>query len=165
MKGVYTLLITVRDRIEVDVGGLGRFQFEPGEYAYTGSAMGAGAVSLEGRIGRHLGGRARRFWHIDYLLDSGGAEVVGVVYAETASRMECAANGAIAGSMGGWAPVPKFGSSDCGCASHLLKVDGPEWAAAEGVKRSYSLLGLRPVYLRKAPPRPISSRRHPRISL
>ncbi|MEM3589584.1 MAG: GIY-YIG nuclease family protein [Candidatus Bathyarchaeia archaeon] len=166
MKGVYTLLIGVRRRIDVDVGKLGRFEFEPGEYAYTGSAMGTGAASLEGRIRRHLGDRARKFWHIDHLLGSGGAKVIGIVYAETDSKVECAVNGAIRRSMGGWAPVPKFGSSDCLCESHLLRVDGlgPE-DFEEGVRGAYSLLGLRPLCLKGARLRPTFFRMHRRISL
>ncbi len=166
MKGVYTLLIEIRRQIDVEVGKLGRFAFEPGEYVYTGSAMGTGAASLEGRIWRHLGGRAKRFWHIDHLLDSGEAEVIGVVYAETGHRAECAVNEAIRESMGGWAPAPKFGSSDCGCIGHLLKLDGPRPEdVEEGVRRAYSLLGLRPLCLKRARLRPTFSRKHRRISL
>lgn len=166
LRGVYTLLIAIRKRIDVEVGKLGRFEFEPGEYAYTGSAMGIGSASLEGRIGRHLGWRGKKFWHIDYLLGSGGAEVIGVVYAEAASRAECAVNEAIRESMGGWAPAPKFGSSDCGCMGHLLKLDGARAGGAmEGIMRAYSLLGLRPACLKGARLRPTSSRRRLRISL
>lgn len=166
MKGVYTLLIGIRSRIDVEVGKLGRFEFEPGEYAYTGSAMGAGAASLEGRIRRHLGDRARKFWHIDHLLDSGGARVICIVYAEAGSRAECAVNEAIRESMGGWAPVHKFGSSDCGCESHLLRVDGQRLGNfEESIREAYSLLGLRPICLKGARLRPTSSRTRRRISL
>jgi endonuclease-3 len=165
LKGVYTLLIRIRERVEVEVGRLGRFSLEPGGYSYTGSAMGSGSASLEGRIGRHLGRRARKFWHIDHLLGSGGAEVIGVICAEADSRLECAVNEAIRRSMGGSAPIPKFGSSDCDCASHLLRLPGSTGGMEEGVMRAYALLGLEPMRFKGAPPRPISSRRRRRISL
>jgi len=50
MKGTYVLILILPERKKIDVGALGEINFEPGYYAYVGSALGG----MEGRIGRHL---------------------------------------------------------------------------------------------------------------
>ncbi|MDI6847051.1 MAG: GIY-YIG nuclease family protein [Candidatus Bathyarchaeia archaeon] len=116
MKGVYVLVISVDEDIEVDVGALGSISFEKGLYAYVGSAQN----SLEKRVERHLGRVKRKFWHIDYLLDNDAVKVVKVFYKEADKAEECK----IAGKLGEkGVAVKNFGCSDCGCVSHLFRVD------------------------------------------
>lgn len=116
MKGVYILVISVDEDIEVDVGALGSISFEKGLYVYVGSAQ----KSLEKRVERHLGKAKGKFWHIDYLLDNDAVKVVKVFYKKAEKSEECR----IAEKLGerGIA-VKNFGCSDCGCLSHLSRID------------------------------------------
>lgn len=106
----YQLLFRVDRPRHVRVGRLGTFVFPAGRYVYTGSAKRA----LEARVERHLSGARRLHWHIDYLLASRGVAIESV---RRSRKPECAANRAV----GGTAPAPGFGASDCrfGCGSHL----------------------------------------------
>jgi Uri superfamily endonuclease len=116
VKGVYVLVISVDENIEVDVGALGSIGFEEGLYAYVGSAQN----SLEKRVKRHLRKAKRNFWHIDYLLDNEAVRVVKVFYKESDKAEECRIAEKL--SEKGIA-VKGFGCSDCGCVSHLFRVD------------------------------------------
>jgi len=116
VKGVYVLVISVDEDVEVDVGALGSISFEKGLYAYVGSAQN----SLEKRIEWHLGRVKRKFWHIDYLLDNEVVRVVKVFYKEADKTEECRIAEKL--SENGVA-VEGFGCSDCGCVSHLFRVD------------------------------------------
>ena len=90
--GAYILLLRVTTRLEAKVGSLGALTFQPGLYAYVGSARGPGG--LRGRVSRHLrqakDGGARR-WHIDYLLPHAGIEAVVLVYPSHSGGEECLA--------------------------------------------------------------------------
>jgi endonuclease-3 len=115
MKGSYTLLISVSEKIEVEVGSLGEIEFREGFYAYNGSAFGSGGLK---RVERHKE-KAREgvdpHWHIDYLLINQGAEIFEVFKSETDHECELSRKmSAIFGSKNG------FGCSDCGCGSHLF---------------------------------------------
>ncbi len=129
-KGIYTLLIHVPTEREVEIGSLGVKRLKDGYYLYTGSALGKGALSLRGRIRRHMGERKRLRWHIDYLLSEGDVKVIGVIAAETDERLECKINQALKAGMKTAIPIPGFGSSDCraGCESHLLYL---EWMSGD----------------------------------
>jgi Uri superfamily endonuclease len=110
----------ITSTIEIEVGRLGRLSFEPGVWAYVGSAFGPGGLAA--RLGRHLIGSRRTHWHIDHLLVTG--EVIGVLVSAHDSRLECEWAGWTAArtvrSVGG------FGSSDCRCPSHLFLVGGED---------------------------------------
>lgn len=110
MKGIYVLLIRVRDDASIDVGKLGTIEFSAGFYAYVGSALNG----LDGRIKRHLRINKKRHWHIDYLLEV--ATIEEVIYAETEESLECE----LADSLAELEVVEQFGSSDCKCKSHLF---------------------------------------------
>jgi len=114
-KGTYTLLIRVEEPATVSVGALGDVRFEEALYAYTGSAFGAGGLS---RIDRHArvasGDNEARHWHVDYLLGAEEATLVGAFV--TPDDAECAVARAVEGDC-----VPRFGASDCSCASHLKR--------------------------------------------
>jgi len=115
MKGIYVLLISISKGISVNVGALGTVTFEKGLYAYVGSAQ----SGLEKRVERHLGRAKRKFWHIDYLLDSVGVKVLKVFWAEALKLEECQISRKIAER---GIPIRGFGSSDCRCESHLFKL-------------------------------------------
>jgi Uri superfamily endonuclease len=111
MKGSYVLLIRVEKARKINIGRLGVLEFRPGFYAYVGSGMN----NLEKRVSRHLGSRKKFFWHIDYLLQRAG--IVEVFQAESRERLECGIAGRLAKKL---SSVPRFGSSDCRCKSHLF---------------------------------------------
>lgn len=112
--GTYTLCIELDAPSTIKIGALGTHKLSPGAYAYTGSAFGTGGFS---RVDRHYelaaGERETRHWHIDYLLGHGNAAISGDIRTPEAD-IECVVAGDLPAS-----PVPEFGSSDCGCPSHL----------------------------------------------
>lgn len=116
-RGTYAL--TVEANGEILVGKLGRFSFH-GLYVYVGSALGAGGLV---RVERHLAvceGRVRtRRWHIDYLLGLGELKAV-YVREGLNPNQECALARRLSQCM---EPAAQgFGSSDCGCRTHLFRV-------------------------------------------
>lgn len=112
--GTYTLLLTLSDPVEVDVGALGTHTLPVGAYAYTGSALGSGGFA---RVDRHrrvaAGEHDTRHWHIDYLT---GHQTTDLVAAVTSPGIdaECAVADRLPHG-----PVDGFGASDCNCRSHL----------------------------------------------
>jgi Uri superfamily endonuclease len=121
-NGIYTLILFLSKKIDVDVGKLGKKRFPAGYYTYTGSALGKGATSLKHRIARHLRKKKRKFWHIDYLLADESVSVEAVIAAETNEDLECNINSHITKIEGTKIQVHGFGASDCrkNCGSHLL---------------------------------------------
>ena len=89
--------------------------FPRGYYVYTGSAL----RGLGARIGRHLRPDKKHRWHVDYLLRA--ARVKEVFVLETVERRECELNLLVMGLPGAGIEVEGFGSSDCGCRSHLVR--------------------------------------------
>jgi Uri superfamily endonuclease len=116
LKGIYVLVISVSNDAKIDVGALGRLNFEKGLYAYVGSAQ----AHLEKRIERHRRKTKRRFWHVDYLLDSADVKIVKSFYKKTGKLEECRIASKICQKS---IPIRNFGSSDCKCKSHLFKVE------------------------------------------
>lgn len=116
MKGVYILLILIDGDVAVKIGSLGKIFFEGGFYAYVGSAQN----SLEKRVARHFKKERRKFWHIDYLLEDERTKIIEVFYKETEKGEECRIANKIRESN---QPIKGFGSSDCGCKSHLFKIN------------------------------------------
>ena len=115
VKGVYVLVISVGKDIRVNIGALGGVNFEKGCYAYVGSAQN----SLEKRLERHLRKVKRKFWHIDYLLDNDAVQVLKVFYKKARKHEECKITKRISkrGIL-----IKGFGSSDCKCQSHLVRI-------------------------------------------
>ncbi len=136
MKGTYCLLIGLRGNATIDIGALGRLTFPAGTYVYVGSAL----RGIEDRVARHRSMVKRRRWHIDYLLDR--AEVVSTVAIPGGLRsVECEVARTLLESEGAQAPAKGFGSSDCGCRTHLVDFGDadPEWIA-ETVAMQLSML-------------------------
>jgi endonuclease-3 len=112
--GTYTLVVELLETATTEVGALGTITFDPGWYAYTGSALGTGGFA---RVERHrelaAGERDTRHWHLDYLLGLPCASIDTVLTSHGAD-IECSTAQAIGGTA-----VPDFGCSDCDCKSHL----------------------------------------------
>jgi len=136
MKGTYCLLVQLERDEDIEVGALGVCKFRSGMYAYVGSAL----AGIEQRVGRHRGSRKRRRWHIDYLLERG--EVVATIAIPTQQKStECSVARSLLSSGEAKPIVPGFGSSDCGCPSHLVYFgDVDAELAAEAVSLTVSML-------------------------
>ncbi len=119
LRGIYVVLISVRENILVKVGALGEILFEKGLYAYVGSAQN----NLEKRVKRHFRKNKPKFWHIDYLLENKEAEIIEVYYKEAEKSEECQVAGEIKEVS---QPISGFGASDCSCISHLFKLNDPK---------------------------------------
>ncbi|MEM3719408.1 MAG: GIY-YIG nuclease family protein [Candidatus Bathyarchaeia archaeon] len=114
LKGIYILKILVEEKINVNIGALGRVYFPRGFYAYVGSAQ----KNLLKRLERHFEGGGKRFWHIDYLLAEKNVKIVGAYYKEADKNEECLT----AQKLGIYGfSVKNFGCSDCKCSSHLFR--------------------------------------------
>ncbi|WP_322800520.1 GIY-YIG nuclease family protein [Thermoflexus sp.] len=134
-RGVYVLWLEVSG--EVQIGRLGRWHLDGG-YAYVGSAQGPGGLR---RLQRHRevaeGRNPTRRWHIDFLLAAGTWRGAFVMEAED-PRLECRLARALAQRLP--PAIPRFGSSDCRCPTHLFAVpDVP------GFHQLMLELGLHPV--------------------
>jgi Uri superfamily endonuclease len=99
----------------LEVGALGTKELPAGLYTYVGSAQ----SGLEQRVGRHFSSIKRKHWHIDYLLER--CALISAVLIE-GPDMECQINCAIDTLPGSEMPCSGFGSSDCGCRSHLHRI-------------------------------------------
>ncbi|MBW2526446.1 MAG: DNA/RNA nuclease SfsA [Deltaproteobacteria bacterium] len=111
-RGAYLLLLRLKQRRLVEVGKLGRMAFQPGTWIYVGSAM----AGLDARMARHLRRRKRLHWHVDHLRDV--ADEARALPIRSANRLECSLAAAL-GARFSRGPAG-FGSSDCGCSSHLF---------------------------------------------
>jgi len=95
----------------IAVGSLGPSLFPRGYYAYVGSALGG----FRSRLDRHLRTNKKVHWHIDYLLQH--ASLDAIVICEAKQRIECTIAQTLARQ---FQSVPRFGTSDCHCRSHLF---------------------------------------------
>jgi len=125
-KGIYALILRASGTT-IRVGALGGITLPKGYLIYVGSALGPGGLI---RVHRHLtlSREIRKpHWHIDYLLQDSGISIISSLSAATSSRLECSLAEAIGGAF-----IPRFGSSDCSCRSHLFaRQDDPTEAVAE----------------------------------
>ncbi|RLF04954.1 MAG: GIY-YIG nuclease family protein [Thermoprotei archaeon] len=145
-NGVYTIIISLRTDTEVHVGSLGIIKMEKGFYAYTGSGLGRRALSLRGRVLRHLKRDKRLKWHIDYLTSNDMARIIGVVASEAEKSFECK----VASHLNEVTRyIKRFGCSDCKCVSHLAILPClSEDECLSYVESVYKKLGLTPRSLR-----------------
>lgn len=131
-RGSYCLCVRVKEEAEIRVGAIGTLSFLRGLYIYVGSAMN----SLEPRLTRHLRtsrGKGRVIkWHIDYLLSHPAVKIENIYAVEGAAKKECEIAAKVA-KMG--EPVPRFGSSDCRCRSHLYRVEDCRFLEKMGLKK------------------------------
>lgn len=115
-KGSYILLISLDAETRIPVGKLGEFEFLPGFYLYCGSALNG----LSQRIDRHVSVNKKLHWHIDYLLLCARLDEVWAVF--SSQRLECSLAQSILTLPGAMVPVAGFGSSDCKCRTHLVRI-------------------------------------------
>lgn len=109
----YQIYFHLRYSSLITVGRLGAFEFEGGDYVYTGSAV----RNIAARVRRHLRKEKKLKWHIDYLLTNSDARIKKVLLS---TLSECQLNKNTAGHI----VIPGFGASDCKshCVSHLKKL-------------------------------------------
>ncbi len=117
MKGIYVLTIEIDKIIQPKIGSLGNLTFPAGLYAYVGSAQN----NLALRVARHKRKEKRLFWHIDYLLNSEAAKIIGA-YSMTGQKTEECSIARLIEANGGQ-PIAGFGCSDCQCSSHLFRAE------------------------------------------
>lgn len=115
MKGIYILLIKIDKNIEIEIGSLGKINFDKGIYFYIGSAQN----NLEKRIQRHKVKNKKLRWHIDYLLKNKYVKILKIYYKKAGREEECKIAKMLSKTE---IPISKFGCSDCDCKSHLFKI-------------------------------------------
>ena len=111
--GVYCLVLRLPRPRWVAPGKLGHGRLAAGWYVYVGSAK----RNLTARLTRHLRYEKRVHWHIDYLRAVARVEQIWVW--PWTDGGECRTNARIQALSGAGVPWRGFGSSDCGCSSHL----------------------------------------------
>ena len=117
-SGVYLFALELGGSRSITIGALGRIRFEKGWYLYVGSAR----RGLSARLARHERtgpGKAMK-WHIDFL--RAHARAVRSFPVPTRRDLECRLARDVQRLTA--APVPRFGSSDCACPSHLFRLAG-----------------------------------------
>ena len=116
--GAYALYYLLAAPIALTIVRLNEPVLQPGRYVYVGNAHGSGGIRA--RVARHLRRDKTPHWHIDYLSTKISCVRVDAFLGgnECSVIRELLKNGASA-------PVPGFGSSDCGiCPAHLVSLAG-----------------------------------------
>jgi sugar fermentation stimulation protein A len=111
-KGSYCIILKNEKDSIIPVGSLGDISFKKGFYVYAGSAMN----NVFKRIERHKRKRKTRRWHLDYIRSE--MQVIGDCPVISAEIQECLLADFLDHLSDGF--IKGFGSSDCGCASHLF---------------------------------------------
>jgi Uri superfamily endonuclease len=119
--GSYVLIMRLPQRIALDVGRLGRFDFVAGWYAYAGSARGPGGLAA--RLSRHCRALKTLHWHVDHL--RAHAEPTTVWYTVGNQKRECVWARVLSELPDACVVAPGFGASDCRCATHLIRFPAP----------------------------------------
>ena len=116
-KGSYLMILRLHEPRTIQIGRLGRIDFERGWYAYAGSAFGPGGLAA--RLRHHLVPVRRPHWHIDYLRAE--ATVIEIWTAEGLPCREHDWASALTKGIGAGTSIRGFGCSDCRCRSHLVR--------------------------------------------
>jgi sugar fermentation stimulation protein A len=111
-SGSYILILHLTKDASIEVGKLGVLSFQKGYYLYVGSAK----RNLKKRMARHMRRRKNLFWHIDYLREA--ADHCIPIPVRSSTPLECLIAKRLS-KIVDWS-VPKFGSSDCRCDTHLF---------------------------------------------
>ena len=115
-RGSYLLILSLMGNRRINVGKLGKVHFRKGFYIYVGSAM----ANLSKRMERHRHLRKQHRWHIDELRAI--AQFHSVLAIRSSDRLECEIAEAVS-EIAEWS-VPRFGSTDCLCGTHLFGMSG-----------------------------------------
>lgn len=136
MKGTYCLIIGNYKTDSLKIGNLYEdLKFKKGFYVYIGSAMN----SLAPRLNRHLSNDKKMHWHIDYLLKSPDCHIRDILFNISEERIECKLAKSISKE---GEEIPRFGSSDCSCNSHLIYFKRKR-DALDSVKTAYDELDIK----------------------
>ncbi|MBV1876149.1 MAG: GIY-YIG nuclease family protein [Pseudomonadales bacterium] len=114
-SGTYVVIYRCETTNSVVVGRWGQVKLQMGYYLYVGSAFGPGGVKA--RVSRHCRKNKKLHWHIDYL--TAYFTPISVWFNHGDVRLEHQWAGCLATRFD-FQSVPRFGSSDCHCASHLF---------------------------------------------
>ncbi|MGJ7921824.1 GIY-YIG nuclease family protein [Neobacillus sp. LXY-4] len=110
---LYAIELRLEEDRVIEIGKLGTFQFQKGNYIYIGSAKRA----ILSRLNRHKKPEKVNRWHIDYL--RAHCEITKIItYEDTYGECSLAEN--LRKSKRGTFPIKGFGASDCKCPSHLV---------------------------------------------
>jgi sugar fermentation stimulation protein A len=112
--GIYHLVLRLPRARRLRAGNLGLKSYPSGYYVYTGSAR----RGLDMRILRHLRKEKTRHWHIDWLTQVARVEEIWVDIRPKSAECEC--HRRVLSLPGSRTLIPRFGSSDCRCPSHLV---------------------------------------------
>jgi len=112
--GTYILLLHCPRKASIQIGRWQRIELKIGYYLYVGSAFGPGGVRA--RVLRHARKGKTLRWHIDYL--NGYAQIIEVWFNHTPIHLEHSWARTL-DKMDAASPIPRFGSSDCNCPTHL----------------------------------------------
>jgi Uri superfamily endonuclease len=119
MKGAYILILRLKKNSQIKIGSLGPINFQKGFYCYVGSAL--GKIGIKKRIERYeklnQKRKGNKKWHIDYFLTNPNVSILGVLIFPSKKKIECKISKKL--ERGAEKVIPKFGSSDCKCKSHL----------------------------------------------
>jgi Uri superfamily endonuclease len=114
-KGIYCLVFS-NPSCTVRFGALGEVAFRKGWHIYVGSALGSGGLArLERHIALSRNKNKQPKWHVDWLSTNPLFSLRYTIHAVTGERLECRLAGALGGEK-----IPRFGSGDCTCSSHLF---------------------------------------------
>ena len=113
--GTYLLLLECDLVKRLRIGSLGELVTSKGFYLYSGSAFGPGGIRA--RIAHHARIARRPHWHIDYLR---AVSIPVAALCRYDERLEHQWAQALQGQESMAEPLQGFGSSDCGCATHLF---------------------------------------------
>ncbi len=111
-RGDYVLVLQLAEAKRITVGSLGPVTFRKGFYLYAGTAK----KTLSRRLERHLRKKKKPFWHVDYLSACADHCTAIPIRASDSHEHELAE---ALGKIAEWT-VPRFGSSDCSCGTHLV---------------------------------------------
>jgi Uri superfamily endonuclease len=116
-SGTYQLFFYLQESVSLEIGGLGNFDFAEGYYVYTGRHK----KFLVKRVLRHLSGKKKNWWHVDYISSHSRFQIVAILLYPQNDR-ECRIHRSFQKHTKASEPVVGFGNGDCqkGCNSHLL---------------------------------------------
>ncbi len=121
-SGTYILWLCLEEPKRLRIGRLGVFTFEPGHYAYVGSAFGPGGIRA--RVGRHFRHHhKKKRWHIDYLNSVSQPGGAWICYGDVSFEHRWAS--VLTALSRAWLPAAGFGASDCRCPTHLIGFSKP----------------------------------------
>ena len=112
--GTYVLMLRCSRTRTIRISRLGNLRLRPGWYVYVGSAF--GPRGLRGRINHHRQRTERPHWHVDHLRRYTRLESVWYCCGSRCEHEWAATIGAMPGAA---VVLRGFGSSDCGCRTHL----------------------------------------------